>query len=152
MESLLHSSPSPPLAATPRRKPGSVNLPYFVPHSSRILTRTATQPPSPSTPTTPTESTFYTTLSTSTHEPWILRVANRRSTPRSRIRRALSPGRIKQTDEDCETLVEGESSSSSENSTELVRMSVSGAMKRKVVIMGSPSVGESFSTPPLIRT
>ena len=138
---LLYASPSPP---SRRINPGSINLPSFLPHLSVTPARTPQPPQSPSTPTTPTDSTYFPTLSASLHEPWNVRVASARKTPRLRQREASASTLAESADEDTETLVESTDLPSIENFVVESRMS-SAALKRKVVIMGSPSVGASCS-------
>ena len=98
--------------------------------------------PSPVTLITPTRSTYYPRLS----EPWNIPVRHTKLTIHSGHKHSTVLKPSQQSDEERETLAHSDASFSFESSIELLRMAPSDLMKRKVVIMGSPSVGESISS------
>ncbi|WWC69283.1 uncharacterized protein I206_103221 [Kwoniella pini CBS 10737] len=161
---------SPTSTIVSRNSPRSVNLPTLVVHSPvhrEHQKRRNSEPASPTTPTTPQHSTYFTGFPSYTPDPWNARLASRKS-PKSPLHRCMalapqfpssrssfsttvSPSLTRyDSEDDSETLIdEEEPTPFIGNSLYLHNISMSnsaGTMKRKVVIMGSPSVGKTSLT------
>ncbi|WWD16045.1 hypothetical protein CI109_100470 [Kwoniella shandongensis] len=123
----------------------SINLPSLVPHTSTYRAHKS-RSRSPDTPTTPTQSSYFPSVSSSYDEPWNARVAARSPPQPPPFHRHRTASETLSSLLDEETLFNDNPAvlhNKKPNSTDMADPS---SMKRKVVIMGSPSVGKTSLT------
>ncbi|WWC60990.1 uncharacterized protein I303_103567 [Kwoniella dejecticola CBS 10117] len=171
MTTITVTTTSPTSTIVSRNSPRSIDLPTLVVHSPvhREHKRRNSEPSSPTTPTTPQHSTYFTGFPSYTPDSRNVRLASRKS-PKSPLQRCItlspqpsgssrssfstavsSPYTHHELEDDNETLIEEEEDLNPfiGNSLYLRNVNMSnaaGTMKRKVVIMGSPSVGKTSLT------